>query len=92
MSDIYTGMFKKHVTEHVVKQQQEQQEQQTSRDVVHESSIISAFAKKTKTAINESSINGSALITNLSLIKESIETNPALAIKELDKVIKNLKK
>lgn len=86
VADIYSGMFKKHATEHVVKQQQEQQ---TSNDVIHESSIIGAFAKKSK-VVNESKVNSAALVNNLSLIKESIETNPALAIKELEKIIKSL--
>lgn len=91
MSDIYGGMFNKHATEHVVKQQQEQQ-QQTSNSIVHESSIINAFAKKSKNIVNESAINSSALVTDLSLIKENIEKNPAFAIKELNRVIVGLKK
>lgn len=90
ISDIYSGMFKKHTTEYAVKQQ-EQLEQQTSKETVNESSIISAFAKKAK-VVDESKLNTTALAASLSFIKESIESNPTLAISELDKVINNLKK
>ena len=89
MSDIYGGMFNKHATEHVVKQQQEQQAPSVP---IHESSIINAFAKKQKNTVNESTVNSSTLIAELSLIKESIENNPAFAIKEIDRVIVSLKK